>query len=188
MNKIILACTITSILLAYPSIFEFAKDTLIIPEAQAAQADFYLKLEGVEGESTDSTHYGWIKIESFSFESHIARDSTTGLSTGKVSMSPFTVTKYFDKASPKLFEASATGEHFGLAEIVLVSSAGDFMRWTLQDCMVSSIQFSGTSDVLTESVSLNFNKIEMSYSPQKSDGTLDAPIKTGYDLGANKKV
>ncbi|MGI0022230.1 MAG: type VI secretion system tube protein Hcp, partial [Nitrososphaeraceae archaeon] len=81
MNKIILACTITSILLAYPSILEFAKDTLIIPEAQAAQADFYLKLEGVEGESTDSKHPAWIEIESFSFESHIARDSTTGLST-----------------------------------------------------------------------------------------------------------
>jgi len=36
--------------------------------------------------------------------------------------------------------------------------------------------------------SLNFAKVEKEYKPQKADGSLDSPIKAGWDLKANKKV
>ena len=39
-----------------------------------------------------------------------------------------------------------------------------------------------------DQVSLNFAKIEYEYKPQKADGMLDSPVKTGYDLKLNKKV
>jgi type VI secretion system secreted protein Hcp len=39
-----------------------------------------------------------------------------------------------------------------------------------------------------DQISFNFSKIEYEYKPQKPDGTLDAPVKTGYDLKLNVKV
>jgi type VI protein secretion system component Hcp len=39
-----------------------------------------------------------------------------------------------------------------------------------------------------DAISFNFGKIQFEYKPQKSDGTLDSPVKTGYDLKLNKKV
>ena len=40
----------------------------------------------------------------------------------------------------------------------------------------------------TDRFSLIFSKIEISYRPQKPDGTLDSPIKAGWDLQANIPV
>ncbi len=36
--------------------------------------------------------------------------------------------------------------------------------------------------------SLNFAKIEFSYSPQKPDGSLDAAVIAAWDVKANRKV
>jgi type VI secretion system secreted protein Hcp len=36
--------------------------------------------------------------------------------------------------------------------------------------------------------SMNFGKIEWEYKPQKPDGSLDSPIKTGWDVMQNTKV
>ena len=37
-------------------------------------------------------------------------------------------------------------------------------------------------------MSLNFAKIEIEYRPQKADGSLDNPVKAGYDLKQNTAV
>jgi type VI secretion system secreted protein Hcp len=39
-----------------------------------------------------------------------------------------------------------------------------------------------------DQVSFNFTKIEVSYAPQKADGSLDAAIPAGYDLKLGQKV
>jgi hypothetical protein len=44
---------------------------------------------------------------------------------------------------------------------------------------------SGGGGVPNESFSLSFGKIEFSYSPRKVDGSLDAPIKSGWDVVRN---
>jgi len=52
------------------------------------------------------------------------------------------------------------------------------------DCLVSSFQTGGSSgdEVPTDTASINFSKIEYSYTPQKKDGTLGTAIPAGYDL------
>ena len=42
---------------------------------------------------------------------------------------------------------------------------------------------SGSSENPTESVSFAFQGVEIAYCPEKDDGTLDAAIRKGYDLG-----
>jgi len=99
-----------------------------------------------------------------------------------------------NKASPKLFLVCATGEHIKKA-VLTCRKAGkeqqEFYLVKMEDLLVSSYQTGGSShgDVIpTDQISLNFAKIEFEYKPQKADGTLDAPVKAGYDLKSNKKV
>ena len=52
-----------------------------------------------------------ILVEGMTHEVTIPRDIQTGLATGKRVHGPLTVTKVFDKSSPKLYQALVTGEH-----------------------------------------------------------------------------
>lgn len=51
-----------------------------------------------------------ILCQALNHEVYMPRDPQTGLPTGKRVHNPLTVTKVFDKSTPKLFEALATGE------------------------------------------------------------------------------
>ncbi|OGP80590.1 MAG: type VI secretion protein [Deltaproteobacteria bacterium RBG_16_49_23] len=51
-----------------------------------------------------------ILCQALNHEVYIPRDPQTGLPTGKRVHNPLTVTKVFDKSSPKLYQALTTGE------------------------------------------------------------------------------
>ena len=159
-------------------------------------SDFFLKLEGIDGESTDDKHKGELDIESFSWG--VTQLGTGGYGggggAGKASFQDMHFTTKVGKGSPKLFLACATGEHIKKATLT-VRKAGkeqqEYYKVTLSDCLVSSYQSgdaAGGTAVPTDQFALNFAKIEFEYKPQKADGSLDAAVKTGYDLGTNKKV
>ena len=153
----------------------------------------------IKGESLAEGHKGsdgWIQIESWSFGA--SQGGTMqfggGGGAGKVSMQDFHFTMKVNTASPKLFLACATGEHFKKAT-VNARKAGKtqqtFYTVVFSDCLVSSFQTSGSgsADVVPmESISLNFSKIEIEYKEQKADGSVGAPVKVGYDLKQNKAV
>ncbi len=159
-----------------------------------AQADYFLKIDGVDGESTDDKHKKEIELESFSWGETNSGTAGHGggAGAGKVAPQDFHIVKRVDKASPKLFIACATGEHFAKA-VLIVRKAGkeqqEYLKLTFEDLIVSSYQLGGaaSSDVVPmDQVSLNFAKLEVSYKAQKPDGTLDAEVKQKYDFGANK--
>ncbi|MGI0036842.1 MAG: type VI secretion system tube protein Hcp [Nitrososphaera sp.] len=162
--------------------------------AEAAAVDYFLKIEGVDGESTSETHKDWIEIQSFSWGMSNSGSMAAGGGggAGKASFSSLRLTTDISKASPKLFEACATGKHFPSATLTLVDSEQrglEFMKVTLSDVIISSYQSAGTSgEFPAESFRLNFAKIEYEYTPQKADGSMDAAVKAGYDLALNKKV
>jgi type VI secretion system secreted protein Hcp len=157
--------------------------------------DYYLKIDGVEGESTDDKHKGEIDVESWSWGETQSGTSAAGGGggAGKVSMQDFHFVMRLNKASPKLMLACATGDHLKSATLVCRKAGGDqqeYMKIAMTDVLVSSYQTGGsTGDVVpVDQISLNFSKIEYEYKPQKADGSLDSPVKTGYDLKLNKKV
>jgi len=161
-----------------------------------AQVDFFLKLDGIDGESSDDKHKGEIDILSWSFG-----NTNTGTmhgggggGAGKVQFQDIHFTAHTNKASPKLMLACASGEHIKKGVLICRKAGKDqqeYLKITLTDVLVSSYQTggSGHSEVLpVDQFSLNFAKIEKEYKPQKADGSLDSPIKAGWDLKANKKV
>jgi type VI secretion system secreted protein Hcp len=161
-----------------------------------AAIDYFLHIEGIEGESVDAKHKAWIDVDSWSWGETQAGAGFGGGGggTGKVSMQDLHYVSRVSKASPRLFLACAAGEHFKEARLV-ARKAGkgqhEFLSWTFSDVLVSSYQTSGSeaADVLpVDSVSLNFAKVQVQYKAQKADGTLDAPISAGWDVKANTKL
>jgi type VI secretion system secreted protein Hcp len=159
-----------------------------------AAADYFLKIDGIDGESGDAKHKNEIEIQSFSFGSQQAGGMAYGAGggAGKVQMQDFHFTMKVNKASPKLFLAHADGEHIKKA-VLTCRKAGkeqqEYLKWTFSDVLVSSFQTGGSEDsdlVPVDQVSLNFSKVEVEYKEQKADGTLGGSIKTGWDLKQNK--
>ena len=161
-----------------------------------AAVDYFLKIEGIEGESGDKKHKNEIDLESWSWGESQSGTSGSGGGggAGKVVMQDFHFVMKINKASPKLLLACANGEAFKKA-VLICRKAGkeqqEFLKYTFSDLLISSYQTggSGGSDIVpTDQISFNFAKIEMEYKPQKADGSLDSPVTAGYDLKANVKV
>ena len=58
--------------------------------------------------------------------------------------------------------------------------------WIYSICPWTLLRHVVGGELLMDQVSLRFTKVEVEYSPQRPDGSLDAPIKAGWDLQANR--
>lgn len=158
-----------------------------------AQADYFLKIEGLEGESQDDKHKGEIHIASFHIgASNMGTGGTgTGSGSGKAVIHDLHCAKHADKATPNLFLACATGKHFPSATLT-IKKAGEnphaYLIYKMSNVLISAFgsKGSGGGEIAHESISLNFSKIEVTYVPQNKDGTAGAKIVKTYDVAANK--
>ena len=161
-----------------------------------AHVDYFLKLEGIKGESTDDKHKDEIELESWSFGGTNAGAfaSGGGGGSGKVALQDFNFVKKTDKSSPNLFKACCTGEHIKTATLVCRKAGKEqqeFLTIVLTSALVSSFQTGGSagSDIIPmDQVSLNFGKIEYKYKEQKADGSLGGEVIGGWDVTINKPV
>ena len=160
-----------------------------------AQRDFFLKIDGVDGESQDDKHKGEIDIETF----HIGANNTgsghhgTGSGSGKVMVHDMHLTKRADKSSPNLFIACCNGKHHKEATLV-VRKAGEkpheYLKYKMHNVLLShySAKGDGSGQIVHESFSLNFSKIELVYVPQNADGSAGAQVSKTHDVAANKST
>lgn len=161
--------------------------------------DAYLKLEGVPGECQDSDHSEWIELLAFEHEfsqPQSATESSAGGGTvGRVNMGNFNVTKYIDRATPKLSEYCCSGKHVASATIDLMRAAGDkrvkYLEIKMEDLVVTKV-IHGRSDEATdkfptESISLNCATIKWTYTVQKREGGGAAgQVTGGWNMKAHK--
>ena len=159
-----------------------------------AAVDYFIKFDGIKGESIDAKHKDEIDIESWSWGETLAVPSSSGGGggAGKVAMQDFHFVMRQNRASASLMKACATGQHIKLATIT-ARKAGkgqqDYLTFKLHDVLVSSFQTGGAEgadDLPADQVSLNFAKLEVEYKPEKADGTLGAGVQFKYDLKTNK--
>ena len=157
--------------------------------------DAFLKIDGIDGESSDKTHKGEIEIDSFSWGNANAGSigSGGGGGAGKVSFQDFHFSMPISKASPLLMKACATGQHFPTATLTCRKAGGsqvEFLKIKLADILVSSFQNGGLgqgSDIKQDELpldqlSLNFVKFDFLYTVDKTGETTQA----AFDLRENK--
>jgi len=151
--------------------------------------DFFLKIEGVDGEATAKNHTNEIKIHSWSWgASQVTSVSGSGGSgAGKASLSDISIMKDYDKASPELFKALLEGKHLSEATLTAQKSSGadtgtPFLVVTLGELYVTSQQVRGSSEIPSESVSFSYNTIKVDYSAQVEGGTLSSTGAISYNI------
>lgn len=160
--------------------------TLLTISSTFGASDYYMKIEGINGESTDLKHKDWIELDSFSWgmsnPSAAGSGSGTGMGTGKVSMQDMHFSMKMDKSSPRLMLACATGQHiprlqFTVSRPDATGGTTDYYVVTLSDVLISSFQTSsapqppaGTPRAPeSASVKLNFTKIQWTYIAQDNE-------------------
>jgi type VI secretion system secreted protein Hcp len=133
--------------------------------------DAYMKVDGIDGESTDQNHAGWIEILDFDFgiaqKVCINASTAGGASAERVDVSDFTVTKLLDKSSPLLALACAEGRHIDTIQIELWRAGKvKYIAYKLTNCLISAVSTHGEGGFPEEEVSLNVGRFEITYTQQ----------------------
>ncbi|HFI5335088.1 TPA: Hcp family type VI secretion system effector [Serratia liquefaciens] len=166
--------------------------------------DYFLKIDGVIGESSDSKFPEWIQLQAWQWAQENAGrwGAGSGGGAGKVEMQDFEFRMLVNKASTKLFLMCATGEHIKNSQLVCrkAGSADPFLTITFENCLVSSYRTLGNMPLdnihndkvnivsPVDIIKINFSGITYEYREQKTNGELGATIKSGYDLIHNKRI
>lgn len=167
-----------------------------------------MKMDGVQGHVTTQGYQNWIEVQSFSFG--VMRNISTkpgnviDRETTKPSVSEVIITKPMDKATPNLFTQTTSGKAVANVEIDFCQTDGNsvktYMKYTLSNVLLSNYQVLGQTDAVTpsqgssttalpiETLNLNFDKIEMKYTPYDEKHNASSPIPAGYDLNTAQKV
>lgn len=162
-----------------------------------AAVDYFLKIDGIEGESTDDKHKGEIDVESWNWgafnDAHQAEGRGTGGGVGKATAKDLHCTMKASKASPKLMLACVFGEHISQAVLTCRKAGGEqqeFLKITMSNVFVKTYDVDGSADhvIPVDKISLNFGKIEYEYKAQDEKGKVGAPVKGGADLKLFKRV
>lgn len=113
----------------------------------AVPAHMYLtgiRQGNIQGSCDMRGREGSVLVEEFHHQVTIPNDPQTGLPTGKRVHKPFRLCKYYDKASPKLYQALVTGERFSNVRIdwYRINPGGEeelYFRHTLEDAILTDI-------------------------------------------------
>lgn len=158
--------------------------------------DAFIKIDGIDGESTDDKHQGWIEVIScgVSVKQMISSTASSvgGASAERADFNDFNFTKQIDKSSPKLALACADGTHINTITIEFCRAGTEkvkFMEYKLSNCLISEVAMAAGGAFPTESVNINYGKIEWSYTQQKRAGGGPAGnIAAGWNLESNSKA
>ena len=155
-------------------------------------SDYFLKIDGIDGESQDAKHKGEIDLQSFTWSEAQTGRPVGGGGAGRVTIGDFEVTKRIDQASPRLLLAVASGQHIKSA-VLTARRAGkeqqEYLTYKFNDLLVSSYKTEALApEDPVDQISFNFGQIQVEYRPQKADGTLGPPIKAGWDVTRNQAI
>ena len=156
-------------------------------------ADNFLKIDGINGESTDDKHKEWIEVLSYDWGvSQMASSSASssgGGTTQRCDLQDLSIEKLLDSATPMLFKSCAKGDHIKEVKLELCRAGGDkltYMEYTLNNVVISSVSTDNQSGEPTESITFNYGKIKLNYIKQKrADGSGGGNVPAGWDLESN---
>jgi type VI secretion system secreted protein Hcp len=159
--------------------------------AGAVAESWFLKLDGVDGESRAVAHKGEIDVESWSWGVSNTEPPGGGAGgAGRAQFREFQFVSRISKASPGLLRACATGSHHKHAmltgeRMTGEGKAGSFLKYKLSDVVVTHVDQS--AEMPTDQFGLAYSKIEVSYFPQDDkSGKFGKAVTASFDLKSQK--
>ncbi len=152
--------------------------------------NYFIKFEGIDGESKDATHEGWSDIESFNQElgSTIRTIATARTRVVANFGNTIGIVKKIDKSSPKIMEALTSGRRIRLVEMELSRPGGRegesmvIYNYRLENVSVTKyIVMGNNSELPTEEITITFEKQKVRYSMYDENGRPAGNVETNYD-------
>ena len=163
-----------------------------------AAVDYFLKIEGIKGESHNSKHKDEIDVQSFSWGvSQTRARAGGGGGAGKVQFQDFHFANLVSKASPSLFLKCASGQHIKQAVFVgeAVNPKGEvaspFFKYTFTDVLISSYSEAGqdTEGTVQDAASFAFASFKAETTPGAGAGITPVAIGSfAFDLKTGQFV
>jgi len=138
---------------------------------------FFLKIDGITGDSTDSKHAGWFEVDAFNF-GVTSPVNGTGLTTGRAQFSPLTVDiDSLGGLAPLLADLAS---HKNIPTVELVETTGGEDPQTIYDLKLSNarlVDYANASTVngIETGLKIDFQKVTLTDHGVTTEGDLGAP-------------
>lgn len=152
-------------------------------QVSVLEQNYFIKFDGIDGESNNENYEGWSDIQSFSQE---LEANQTGLTTIRRASEPtgkkITIMKRIDQTSPKIMEALIRGNRIPKVEIEIATSTNKVIyRYELENvAVIKHIVMGNESDLPAEEITISFEKQKIRYSMYGQDGRSRGNIETEF--------
>ena len=153
--------------------------------------DFYLKIDGVDGESTQIDHAGEIELLNWSWGVKSGSAGAAGVATGPGKTSPgeFVFSHTYDKASPLLAKQCVSGKLLKVLKLSARKSGDgqkDFLLITMKEVLLTSVSpAANAGGEILEEVHCTYRDIEFAYKPMDKSGGLGPAVTFGWNVATN---
>lgn len=154
----------------------------------------YLKLGDVKGDVTHEGYQDWIECHSFQFGVGRGIGTPVGAAANREASAPsiseVTLTKAMDGSSTEIMKQSLSGAEGVKVEIALVGTgdpATEICRYQFDKSLISGYSVTSGGDRPSESLSINFTKVEYSMTELDAANKTGTPVRVTYDLATAKK-
>jgi type VI secretion system secreted protein Hcp len=153
-----------------------------------AIADMFLQVTGVTGDTADPQMKGQLEVASWSWGLDARFDSYSGLRAGKSTMTDMTIVRKADRATPTLMLFQYGNTSIATATLS-IRKAGTtplvYFTLKMERVLVGSIHVGNEGPDIIERMSLRFQKMTVSYTPQSSTGAVGGgTVTAGMDWNA----
>lgn len=148
--------------------------------ASATGDQYFLKIDGVTGESTTADHLGEIPVRSARWNQTRTLDTSA-----KVTPQPITITILADSTAPQLLHRAARRER-GKATLTARNSLGqDYLTWTFTDAAIVGYDFAVDPVASSRSwltLQLAFSTVSADSRKQLPSGGLSPVVRGTWDM------
>jgi type VI secretion system secreted protein Hcp len=147
--------------------------------------DTHIKFDGVDGESSHRDHKGEIAVLSWNWGLAAPAPAHGGAAASKATPADFRFVHAYDKASPLLARAGARGNVFKQVSLTARKSGEgqkDFLKVTMKEVFVTSVQLMSDADAMVEEVALSPRFISYDYAPTDAKGSLGPTVAFSWNL------
>ncbi|MES2153118.1 MAG: type VI secretion system tube protein Hcp [Pseudomonadota bacterium] len=153
--------------------------------------DAFLQIDGIKGESADSSHQTWIELTSAHWG--VAQPASTtaatagGHTAGRCEHRTLSFYKLTDLASPVLMQTCSMGKTIPKSKLEFMRADGDgkpvkYYEIELENIMIASMeQVISEGSILCDSIGLKFSKVKWKYTQQKIGGGTCGSCCLGLD-------
>lgn len=148
---------------------------------------WFLRLDGIAGDSTDDRHEDEIEVQSWSIGVSRSGSTTAGGSgAGRSDLQELQITAPLSAASPQIFLLAVTGRHLSGATLSGVRQgehARDFFTIRLAEVTATRYRLGDEADAAPmDQFSLDYGRIEVTYHSVSSSGKPLPPVTAGFDV------